>query len=123
MAKKILIVDDEKEVSDLLTIALKSKGYNVSAMAQGNSLFDIAVNEKPDLIILDILLPGIDGYSIQLQFAQQEETKNIPIIILTALPAAKALFDEFKQVRHFVSKPFEINSLLSKVEEVLWASS
>ena len=119
MTKKILIVDDEKEIVELLEVALKAKGYNVISVAHGNTLFEIVVNEKPDLIILDILLPGLDGYSIQLQFAHQEETKNVSVIILTALPAAKTLFDEFKQVKGFISKPFEMANLLNKVNEIL----
>ncbi|MBN1622169.1 MAG: response regulator [Endomicrobiales bacterium] len=119
MAKKILIADDEQEIIDLLEIALKSANYDVVSVTHGAQIPELIQKEKPDLLILDVLLPGIDGYSLQLQFSQQEQTRNIPVIIITALPAAKTLFEKFQQVKLFLSKPFDTSELLVKVEEIL----
>ena len=121
MTKKILVADDEREILDLVVTAVKSlgPGYMVITASNGSELPEIIQNEKPDLIILDILLPGIDGYSLQLQFAQSDYAKNIPVIIITALPAARSLFEKFAQVKLFLTKPFSTQELLGKIHDIL----
>lgn len=119
MAKKILIADDEQEIIDLVKTTLELGGYEVASITHGGQLPVAVKKEKPDLLILDVLLPGLDGYSLQLYLAQQEETKNIPVIVASALPAARALFEKFPQVKMFFDKPFEPDSLLKKVKEIL----
>ena len=121
MAKKILVADDEREILDLIEAALKNSGsnYDVVTVSNGSQLADVVHKENPDLLILDILLPGIDGYSLQLQFAQNESTKNMPVIVISALPAAKSLFEKFSQVKMFLSKPFSTQALINAVKEIL----
>ena len=70
-----------------------------------------------------VMLPGIDGYSLQLKISQQDNTKKIPIIVLTALEPSKTLFAKFPQVVGFMTKPFRTDDLLAKVQSVIGAAS
>lgn len=119
MAKKILIADDEPEILDFVRTTLEMGGYVVAGISHGGQLPSAIKKEKPDMLILDVLMPGLDGYSLQLYLSQQEETKNLPVIVASALPAARTLFDKFPQVKMFVDKPFDPNMLLKKVKEIL----
>jgi len=119
MAKKILIADDEEEIIELIKTALESCGYDVVSVTHGARLLALIKIEKPDMLILDVMLPGTDGYSLQIQLEQDEFTKALPVIVMTALPAARALFERFEQVKMFLTKPFEVDILLSKVKEIL----
>lgn len=117
--KKILIADDEQEIIDLLTCAFEGEGFQIASISHGGGLPLLINKELPDLIILDVLMPGLDGYSLQLQLSQEEKTRNIPVVIITALPAAKTLFDKFPQVKMFINKPFDPNDMVKKVKEIL----
>jgi len=119
MAKKILIADDDPEIIELLQFALVSAGYTVVSVPDGYQLPTLVKKEKPDLLILDVMLPGIDGYSLQMQFSHNEETMQMPVMVLTALPAARQLFEQFPQVRKFVSKPFESADIVAQVKEII----
>jgi two-component system, OmpR family, alkaline phosphatase synthesis response regulator PhoP len=119
MAKKILIADDEEEIIELIRTAFESCGYNIVSVTHGAKLLALIKKEKPDIILLDFMLPGMDGYSLLLQLEQDEFTKGLPVIIMTALPAAKALFEKLEQVKMFLTKPFEVDILLAKVNEIL----
>jgi CheY-like chemotaxis protein len=119
MTKRILVADDEQEIIDLVKTTLELGGYEVTSVTHGGQLPMVIKKEKPDLLILDVLLPGLDGYSLQLYMAQQEDTKNIPVIVASALPAARALFEKFPQVKMFFDKPFDPEQLLKKVKEIL----
>jgi len=119
MTRKILIADDEEEILELIKTALEREGYGVVLVTHGSRLIPLIKTEKPDLLLLDVLLPGIDGYSLQLQLAQEEFTRELPVIVMTALPAARTLFEKFEQVKMFMTKPFEMDVLTNKVKEIL----
>lgn len=116
---KILIIDDEQDILDLIRIILEGAGYEVKTCSSGRNAWDSIIQTKPDLVILDVMLPGVDGYSLQLQMSQEKTTKNTPIIILTALEPAKTLFEKSSNVVGFVTKPFRSEDLLGKVKLVL----
>src|SRR3989339_1509147 len=101
--KKVLIADDEPEIVEMLEAILQTSGYQVFSVMNGSDLPRKVQEVKPDILLLDVLLPGIDGYSLQMRFAQEEETKDMPVIVITALPAARALFEKFPQVKLFLS--------------------
>lgn len=119
MAKTIIVADDEEEIVELLRMALEAQGYAVVATSQGAKLPELIKLHKPDLLLLDVLLPGLDGYSLQLQIAQDEATRHIPVIVITALPAARSLFEKFEQVKLFVNKPFDTDELSAHIKEIL----
>ncbi|MBI4055171.1 MAG: response regulator [Elusimicrobia bacterium] len=113
--KTILVIDDEPEILDLVRISLERESYRCATCSSGRLAWETIQQEKPDLIILDVMLPGIDGYSLQLKMSQDENTKKIPIIVLTALEPSRTLFRKFPQVSAFMTKPFRAEELLENV--------
>jgi CheY-like chemotaxis protein len=83
--KTILIIEDDAYIGRLCTDALGDEGYNIISINEGIGAFELAKKEKPDLILLDILLPGKDGYEVFSELKSDEDTKKIPIVILTNL--------------------------------------
>lgn len=119
MSKKILVIDDEPEMLNLVRFTLERAGYEVSTCDNGRQAWDTIIKTSPDLLILDVMLPGIDGYSLQIKISQDESTKNIPIIVLTALEPSKTLFQKFSQVAGFMTKPFKTEALLETVQKAI----
>src|SRR5262245_9417836 len=111
MAKKVLVIDDEPELLNLVKYTLERGGFSVSTCDDGRTAFDELTKIKPDVLILDVMLPGVDGYSLQNKISQDPELKNTPIIVLTALEPAKTLFQKFPQVVAFMTKPFKVEEL------------
>ncbi len=83
--KKLLLIEDDKMISSMYKTRLEQEKITVLQAEDGNQGINLAINEKPDLIILDIILPQIDGFSVLQQLRSNESTKNIPIIILSNL--------------------------------------
>ena len=119
MAKKVMVIDDEPEMLNLVKFTLERGGFEVGTCDNGRQAWDAIVAFKPDLLILDVMLPGIDGYSLQIKLAQELATKEMPIIVLTALEPAKTLFQKFPQVVGFMTKPFKTEELLENVQTAL----
>ena len=84
MPKKILLVDDEQAIVDLLGAMLAQNGYEVVTALSGKSCLKKASENKPDLIILDVLMPDVDGFEVCKLLKEDETTKNIPVIMLTS---------------------------------------
>ncbi|KAF0133706.1 MAG: response regulator with CheY-like receiver domain and winged-helix DNA-binding domain [Candidatus Saganbacteria bacterium] len=120
MPKKILVVDDEEDIINTLTIRLKSNGYDVISASDGMSALSKAREEKPDLILLDIMLPKLDGYKVCRMLKFDENYKNIPIIMITAKVAEqdKKMGAEVGADAYLV-KPFNPEELLRKVNELI----
>jgi len=119
--KKILIVDDYLEVRELVEVTLRSGDYQVLQAENGRKAIEIAKAEKPDLIIMDIMMPGdMDGLGATRALKNDPETKGCPIIMLTA----KGQEDDIKQglqagADNYFVKPFSPLQLIKKVEEVV----
>lgn len=115
--KHILVVEDEKEISELIKTFLEVSDYRVTVAEDGNRGLKLFKETHPDLVLLDIMLPGIDGYEVCKEIRKEADT---PVIMLTALA------DEEEQIRgyelgidEYVTKPFSIHILLKKVEAVM----
>ncbi|MBM3254439.1 MAG: response regulator [Candidatus Omnitrophica bacterium] len=117
---RILIIDDEKDLTELLKVRLEVLGYVVSIAHAGKIGLAKARTEKPDLILLDVMLPDLDGYSTLRELRKEEETKDIPVIMLTAKEEDK-IGDLFylQKISGFVQKPFEEKELLYKIKIAL----
>jgi len=119
--KKILIVDDQSEIRELLDITLKSENYDIFQAESGQKAIEIAKREKPDLIIMDIAIPGgIEGIETTQILKNDPETKNCKIIMLTGRGIEtnrKKSLDAGAD--DFFAKPFSPLALIKKVEEVL----
>lgn len=113
---KILIVEDEEPISNLIKINLMRAGYNCSQAFDGMEAADIIANEHFDLVLLDIMLPGIDGYELM----DYLKSIGVPVIFLTAL---SELNDRVKGLKagadDYITKPFEMVEMLARVETVL----
>ncbi len=114
MDKKILIVDDEKNIRDIIIYKLKKEGYQILQAADGEEGVRLAMEEEPDLILLDIMMPKMDGYDACKKI---RETKNTPIIMLTARAEEvdKVLGLEFG-ADDYVTKPFGVRELMARVK-------
>jgi DNA-binding response OmpR family regulator len=121
MAKTIMLVDDEVELLDMLKDMLVETGYEVVTAADGKDALRKVKITKPDLMILDVNMPKMDGAEVSLALKQNEATKNIPIIFLTALRSRDDGFGIEKNVGGIptFAKPFDYDELLGKVREML----
>lgn len=121
---KILIVDDEKLILISTRIVLESVGYGVVTAASGEEAIGKAKEEKPGLILLDIMMPGIDGWETLSRLKDDAETKDIPVIIFTAREHSRGrqLAREMGAADYF-QKPFEPDELIAIVEEHLVAEN
>ncbi|HRY29429.1 MAG TPA: response regulator [Elusimicrobiota bacterium] len=116
---KILVADDEADVRELVKYALERDQHQVLETSSGSETLELLKKETVDLLILDVMLPGMDGYTLQLQLAQDKKTRFIPVIVLTALHPSKSMFAKFSQVREFVPKPFDPMELAGLVQRTL----
>lgn len=117
--KKILVVDDEQNIVKLVETRLKANGYQVISAMQGSVVEEMVANEKPDLIILDLMLPGKDGYSI-CDDLKNSEYANIPIIMLTAkVTDVDRELGGVVGADAYITKPFEAQKLLDTVKSFL----
>ncbi len=118
--KKILVVDDEPDVTSLLTLMLKSQGYNVISAGDGQEALDKARSESPDLILLDIMLPRLDGYKVARMLKFDENFSHIPIIMLTAKIQERDRQTGLEMgANDYVTKPFDTAALLGKIKDLL----
>lgn len=120
MARRILIVEDESELTKALQIRLEKAGFVTIAVSDGKEGLKKAKEEKPDLIILDIILPKMDGYSVCRSLKSDVETSHIPIIMLSVKAQRHEIEEGYKNGASFyITKPFEIQTLLSQVKTLL----
>ncbi len=114
MGMKILVVEDEKPIADILVFNLEKEGYEVLCVHDGNEAIDVAKEKEPDLILLDLMLPGKDGYEV---LREIRKTHTMPIIMLTAKDSEidKVLGLELG-ADDYVTKPFSNRELLARVK-------
>jgi len=122
MPGKILVVDDEEDIATALSIRLKAMGFDVLLAHDGMTALTKAREEKPDLILLDIMLPKLDGYKVCRILKFDEKYRHIPIIMITA----KVSESDIKMgaevgADSYLVKPFNPNELISKIRELLSA--
>ena len=115
--RKILVVDDEQQLALALKIRLQSRGYEVSTAGDGQQALESIERNRPDLIILDVLMPVMDGYSCLREINNRFGRNKLPIIILTARDRMKDLF-ELEGIEDYIVKPFDHEDLLLRVDRV-----
>ena len=118
LAHKILVVDDEFSIRELLTDFLEGEGYEVIIAPDGRKAVDMATSENPDVILLDVTMPGIGGIEVCSELRAAESTCSVPIIMMTALQDHKNEALEAK-ADDFVCKPFDLEDLLIRVKSTL----
>jgi len=120
MKTLILIVEDEKDIVKMLEYNLQSEGYRTASVANGSEVTSWAIRHQPDLIILDLMLPGMDGLEVCKELQQQSKTAAIPIIMLTAKSQeADRIVGLEMGADDYVTKPFSPRELLARIKAVL----
>ena len=116
--KKILVVDDEPQLALAVKIRLQSRGYEVVIAHDGQQGLELLEREQPDLVILDVLMPVMDGYSCLREINARVGRGTLPIIMLTARDRMKDLF-ELEGIEDYVIKPFDHEDLLMRIDRAL----
>ena len=117
MPKRVLIVEDEEAVRDLERFILEQAGYEVMEAKDGLEGLAKAEFRKPDLILLDLMMPDVSGGRMFDEMREHEATRGIPIVVVTGKPDAHEMFDEEIGKENVVMKPFEADSLLNRIRE------
>ena len=118
--QKILIADDEHNIRNILDFSLGSEGYRVLVASDGEEAFSMAVSEMPELIILDVMMPQGDGFTICRRLKDDSRTSGIPVILLTAKNSREdRAMGEKVQADDYITKPFSPQGLLDKVQTLL----
>ena len=116
----ILIVDDDQALADVLSIHLSRQGFVATVADSGQMARALVRADKPDLVLLDLRLPDIDGYDLCQQFVDDEETCEIPIIILSGMEQPDVLRrSRAAGCRYFVHKPYDPNVLLTLIQQAI----
>ena len=117
---KVLVVDDEPNIVELLQYNLEKTGYEVKTAYNGQEALDIARQYIPDLIILDIMMPKMDGYQVIRRLKEEERTSTIPVIFLTAKAQMKDVVSgRAMGADDYVVKPYKFNVLYQKILDLL----
>ncbi|MBL9117583.1 MAG: response regulator transcription factor [Verrucomicrobiaceae bacterium] len=117
---KILVVDDERDIVDLLTLHLQREGHIVHAVGNGLGVLPAAVQEEPDLIVLDLMLPGLDGVQVHKRLRADTRTRHIPVIMLTARAQTHDRIAGLESgADDYLTKPFSPRELMLRINAVL----
>ncbi|MEI6863674.1 MAG: response regulator, partial [Candidatus Omnitrophota bacterium] len=118
--KKILIVDDEKQLVSLVRLHMEMSGYEVLSASDGEEALAVANRDKPDLMILDLMLPKIDGWEVCKRLRAESKSGDIPVIMLTARSETEDKLKGFEcGADDYMTKPFSPRELVARVKRVL----
>jgi len=119
--RKVLVADDEIHIVHVVAIKLRNNGFEVISAANGAEAFELACEEKPDIIVTDFQMPVMTGVQFVEKLRQCEQTKDIPVIMLTARGfAVEDGQKEDLQISELLSKPFSPKELLRSIEDILY---
>ncbi|MCL2641445.1 MAG: response regulator [Phycisphaerales bacterium] len=118
--KKILVVDDERDLAELIVMNLQRHGYDAITAHDGNTGLDMAKKLKPDLLVLDVMMPGLSGRDVTIALKQDTETATIPILMLTAKTEETDIIVGLSLgADDYVTKPFSMKVLMARIAAVL----
>jgi len=119
---KVLVVDDDRDTRDLLQTALEQRGFSIVLTSSGKRALTLARQERPNLILLDLKLPGMDGYEVLQRLKSMPETVEIPVVIITG----SLTDEELKQQKllslgaaRFMTKPFAVDELVNEIDVLM----
>ena len=119
--KKILVIDDDLAITELMNMLLKTHGFDVITTNSGAEGVKLAEIKNPNVVLLDLMMPDMDGWEVYQQIKADEKTKNIPVIVVTAKAQSidKVLGLHIAKVDDYIAKPFSPQDLLNSVEKIL----
>ena len=118
MAQRILIVEDQADVAELIEVVLKGEGYTVAIAPDGAQGLMLARDWNPDLILMDVMLPGVDGGALIARLRDEAGTSDIPIVAMSASSTLRDRTEEL-EADALLSKPFDVDALLVQVQFLL----
>ncbi len=121
---RIVYIEDDVEMIDLVSLILSRRGFEVKGAHGGRHGLDMVAKENPDLVLLDLMMPDLDGWDVYQQMKADENTRHIPVIVITAKaqPIDRVLGLHIVKVDDYISKPFHPQELLDSIERVLTKS-
>ncbi len=119
--KRILCIEDEQEMIDLIRLILNRRGFEVKGANGGQEGLEAIRHERPDLVLLDLMMPDMDGWEVYQQMKADEKMRDIPVIVVTAKAQSidKVLGLHIAKVDDYIAKPFSPQELMNSVEKVL----
>jgi two-component system, OmpR family, alkaline phosphatase synthesis response regulator PhoP len=121
MSKRIVVADDDPDLVALMTLPLTTRGYEIAAGGNGEEAIGLVRRYRPDLVILDVCMPLLDGLEACRRLKDDEQLKHIPVMLITAtaslLPAPDVLYA--LQVEGYLIKPFPVRVLIEKIEQLI----
>ncbi|HEY7413077.1 MAG TPA: response regulator [Vicinamibacteria bacterium] len=124
MAKRILVVDDDEHIRNLEKSILEGKGFDVTTASGGNEALEILKKERYDLVLLDVMMPEVDGFTVCRKIKDDPRLREMPVIFLTAKGGGEALAEGFESgAIMYINKPFTANKLLTIVNTMLESGS
>lgn len=122
MSYRVVVVDDDKEIQEIVTFVLSRNGFDVAVASNGQQLQEVLATTVPDLIILDVMMPGLDGYQIFASLRESTASRHIPVIIMTA--HIENIYERISLdlgAAEHITKPFHPLDLVGKVQRLLQA--
>uniref|UniRef100_A0A7V3E7X4 Response regulator n=1 Tax=Ignavibacterium album TaxID=591197 RepID=A0A7V3E7X4_9BACT len=118
--KKIFYAEDSDSLIKLMTYKLQNEGYDISVFTNGEKVFESALKEKPDLIILDLMMPIKDGLTVLKEIKGNPETSDIPVIMLTTNAEEDIILKALEEgATEYITKPFSTAVLLAKIKKII----
>jgi len=119
--RRVVYIEDESEMIDLVRLILNRRGYEIIGANGGRDGLDMVRQQIPDLVLLDLMMPDMDGWDVYQQMKADERTQNIPVIVVTAKAQSidKVLGLHIAKVDDYISKPFSPQELVDSVEKVM----
>lgn len=117
----IIYIEDDQDMIDLVTLILTRRGYSIKGANGGVLGLDMVTSELPDLVLLDLMMPDLDGWDVYQQMKAMSKTRDIPVIAITAKSQAidRVLGLRIAKVDDYICKPFSPNELISSIERIL----
>lgn len=123
MTRKIILAEDEPQIARLIEFKLKKEGYEVTWKENGEEALKAIRADKPDLILLDVMMPVMDGYEVLRRLKEDENLKSIPVVMLTARAQEKDVVKGIDMgAEDYITKPFHPAELLARVKRILGKS-
>lgn len=118
--ENILVIEDEPDIADLLQFNLELSGYNVRVADNGATGLDAVHADRPDLVVLDVMMPVLDGWSVLRELREDDELQDVPVVLVTALSEERDVIrGHLDGAIEYVTKPFEMRELLASVQRAL----
>lgn len=118
--RRIIVADDDPDIRDLLTLNLEAEGFHVAACADGDEARDLARASIPDLVVLDVMMPGRDGLDVLASLKANPSTKDIPVVLLTAKATDADVWAGWQAgADYYLTKPFNVDELLRFIDYLL----